>query len=99
MGDKARATNVDPLQHSAARPDPAAPQNVDDTVIAPLSELLAYAPSHRGRSSTSQASAVTDDQEDRMPLFLERDEPVANDDGFHFKQQEPVRRDEGGAEC
>jgi hypothetical protein len=88
---------MDPLLRDTARNETAVTEQgsheLDDAVIAPLSELLAYAPLNRGRSSTVQARATADDQEDRMPLFLERDDPAA-DDGFHFKQREPERRDE-----
>lgn len=94
MGNKARAVpQVDPLLQNQARADSAAPENLDDAVIAPLSELLAYAPPTRVRSSTSQARAVADDPHDRMPLFLERD-GAADDDGFHFKQREPAHQNE-----
>ncbi|MEH2511414.1 hypothetical protein V1291_002768 [Nitrobacteraceae bacterium AZCC 1564] len=96
MGIKARALpKGDPVPRGDAGADLAAKGNLDDTVIAPLSELLAYAPPHRGRSSTLQARAVADDQDDRMPLFLERDDRAADDDGFHFEQREPARWEEG----
>jgi hypothetical protein len=85
---------VDPLLRDTTRSEPAVTEEgsraLDDAVIAPLSELLAYAPLNRGRSPTFQTRAAADNQEDRMPLFLERDDPAA-DDGFHFKQREPAR--------
>lgn len=98
MGSKARAVpNLDPLLRDAARNESAATEEgsraLDDAVIAPLSELLAYAPLNRERSPTFQTRAAADNREDRMPLFLERGDPAA-DDGFHFKQREPERRDD-----
>jgi hypothetical protein len=91
MGIKARALQrEDPVPRSDPSPDSSTTESFDDAFIKPLSELLAYAPPHRGRSSTLQARAVEDDQDDRMPLFLEHDRAMA-DDGFHFEQQEPVR--------
>ena len=95
MGNKARAVpQVDPPLQSRAHADSAAPKNLDDAVIAPLSELLAYAPPNRVRSSTYEARAAADDPHDRMPLFLERDDRAADDDGFHFKQREPAHQNE-----
>jgi hypothetical protein len=96
MGDKAKAKDVDPHLPSTARAEPAAPENRDDAVIAQLSELIAYAPPQRARSSIAQPRSIADDQEDRMPLFLEREEPTAGDDEFHFKHQDPLVRDERG---
>lgn len=97
MGDKAKATDADPHMENTARTDPVASENRDDAAIVQLSELIAYAPPQRARSSTVQPRAVADDQEDRMPLFLEREEPTAGDDEFHFKHQDPLVREEGGS--
>lgn len=96
MASKASAApNVDPLLRDTPSNKPAVteenPRALDEAVIAPLSELLAYVPLNRGRSSTFQTRVAADDQEDRMPLFLERDDSAA-DDGFHFKQHEPEHR-------
>lgn len=98
MGIKARAAlpKEDPSLQREAEADStsSATESFDDAFTKPLSELLAYAPLNRGRSSTLQTRTVADDQEDRVPLFLERDESIADGDGFHFKQREAPRGEE-----
>lgn len=97
MGSKARALpKDDPSLRSTAGSDPSATDSFDDVFTKPLSELLAYAPPNRGRSSAPQARAVADEQEDRVPLFLERNDRAEDDDGFHFKQREPAHEEERG---
>ncbi|WP_424628829.1 hypothetical protein [Bradyrhizobium sp. SYSU BS000235] len=96
MGSKARALpKDDPSLRSTAGTEPSTTDSFDDIFTKPLSELLAYAPPTRGRSSTLQARAVADDREDRMPLFLERNDRAEDDDGFHFKQRDPAQEEEG----
>lgn len=98
MGNNAKAVSyVDPPFRDSARHEPAAAtesyRTIDDVLIALQSELLAYAPPRRGQSAIPPAPAVPDDPEDRIPLFLEREEQEA-DDGFHHRQRDGERKDE-----